>query len=178
VSSSCRVDRWRCQLHRLNHAGTFHVAVKHGCSLSPYHEDMFAKYSVAEIANLFAVPLGVAMLMELLDGGSRLAGELARGAAVSPQAVSAHLATDAAGLVTLSQQGRHRYFRLASPEVGMALEALAATARPAPKKPVMKQADEVRRLGCVSAAPYPPLRSVQSTRDEKLENTGPFTQNA
>ena len=35
-----------------------------------------------------------------------------------------------------------------------------------------------RRSGCVSAAPYPPLRSVQSTRDEMSENAGPFTQNA
>ena len=33
-----------------------------------------------------------------------------------------------------------------------------------------------RRSGCVSAEPYPPLRSVQSTRDEALENEWPFTQ--
>src|SRR6266496_3857388 len=33
-----------------------------------------------------------------------------------------------------------------------------------------------RRSGCVSAEPYPPLRSVQSTRDTRLEKVWPFTQ--
>src|SRR5438874_7141140 len=33
-----------------------------------------------------------------------------------------------------------------------------------------------RRSGCVSAGPYPPLRSVQSTRDTRLEKVRPFTQ--
>ncbi|HEY7305962.1 MAG TPA: helix-turn-helix transcriptional regulator [Bryobacteraceae bacterium] len=108
---------------------------------------MFAKHPVAEIASLFADPARVAMLMDLLDGGSRPAGELAREAAVSPQAASAHLAKLVeAGLVMRSQQGRHRYFRLASPEVGVALEALAATARPAPRELVAKPVDEAGML--------------------------------
>jgi DNA-binding transcriptional ArsR family regulator len=132
---------------RMNCDGTFHALVKRPRARGPYHKDMFAKYPVAEIASLFADPARVAMLMDLLDGSSRPAGELARGAAVSPQAASAHLAKlTQAGLVMLSQQGRHRYFRLASPEVGMALEALAATARPTPGEPVAKQADEARTL--------------------------------
>jgi len=33
-----------------------------------------------------------------------------------------------------------------------------------------------RRSGCVSAEPYPTLRSVQSARDARLENDWPFTQ--
>jgi len=33
-----------------------------------------------------------------------------------------------------------------------------------------------RRSGCVSAEPYPPLRSAQSIRDEELEKVWPFTQ--
>src|SRR6266705_4048815 len=33
-----------------------------------------------------------------------------------------------------------------------------------------------RRSSCVSAEPYPPLRSAQSTRDEELETVWPFTQ--
>jgi DNA-binding transcriptional ArsR family regulator len=132
---------------RMNCDGTFHALVKRPRARGPYHKDMFAKYPVAEIASLFADPARVAMLMDLLDGSSRPAGELARGAAVSPQAASAHLAKlTQAGLVMLSQQGRHRYFRLASPEVGMALEALAATARPAPRQPIGKEAEEARAL--------------------------------
>lgn len=108
---------------------------------------MFAKYPVAEIASVFADPARIAMLMNLLDGSSRPAGELAREADVSPQAASAHLAKlMEAGLVTLSRQGRHRYFQIASSEVGIALEALGAAARPAPKTAIAKEAEETRAL--------------------------------
>lgn len=131
----------------LNFARTFHLPVKRPYPGGPYYKNMFAKYPVAEIASLFADPARVAMLTDLLDGSSRPAGELARGAAVSAQAASAHLGKlMQAGLVTLSQQGRHRYFRLASPEVGVVLEALGAAARPAPREVAAKPADETQAL--------------------------------
>ena len=42
----------------------------------------------------------------------------------------------------------------------------ASGARPSESRPLS------RRSGCVSAEPYPPLRSVQSTRDDELRKTG------
>ena len=102
---------------------------------------MFSKYPVAEIAGLFSDPARVAMLMSLLDGSSRPAGELANTAGVSPQAASAHLTKlTEGGILTLSPEGRHRYFRLASPEIGIALEALAAAAAHPPKRSQEKDA--------------------------------------
>jgi DNA-binding transcriptional ArsR family regulator len=108
---------------------------------------MFSKYPVAEVAGLFADPARIAMLMSLLDGSSRPAGELARTAGVSPQAATAHLSKlTEGGILTLSSEGRHRYFRLASPEVGIALEALAATTRPAPVRPLLKRTGDADML--------------------------------
>ena len=91
---------------------------------------MFGKYPVAEVAGLFADPVRVAMLIHLLDGSSRPAGELARAGGVSAQAASAHLnKLREGGLLQVWQQGRHRYFRLTSADVSATLEALAAHAR-------------------------------------------------
>lgn len=69
------------------------------------------------------------MLAYLLTGEYASAGELARAASVTPATASGHLAKllDAT-LVECESRGRHRYFRLASPEVVHALEALALVA--------------------------------------------------
>jgi predicted transcriptional regulator len=62
----------------------------------------------------------------LLDGTMRPAGELAFAANILAQSASAHLAKLVdGGLLALQAQGRHRYFRLASPEVASAVESLA-----------------------------------------------------
>ena len=67
------------------------------------------------------------MLALLMDGRAYTATELANAAGVSPQTASGHLAKLSDGrLLTVVPQGRHRYFRLASPLVATALEALAA----------------------------------------------------
>jgi DNA-binding transcriptional ArsR family regulator len=80
---------------------------------------------------LMGEPTRAAMLVSLLDGCARTASELAAYAEVSPQVASNHLAKLLEGhLLTLETQGRHRYYRLASPEVARALEALAAISRP------------------------------------------------
>jgi predicted transcriptional regulator len=74
------------------------------------------------------------MLVALLEGRSLPAGELARAASVSAQSASAHLAKlSRGGLITMQQEGRCRYYKLAGPRVANALEALGAisTARPA-----------------------------------------------
>jgi DNA-binding transcriptional ArsR family regulator len=73
------------------------------------------------------------MLLSLLDGRALPAGELAFSANVAPQTASGHLAKPVeGGLLSVENRGRHRYYRLAGPEVGTALEALGEFA-PAPR---------------------------------------------
>ena len=65
------------------------------------------------------------MLLELMSGRALPAGELAGVANVSPQTASGHLAKLVEGrFLQVDQQGRHRYYRLASVEVASAVEAL------------------------------------------------------
>jgi hypothetical protein len=77
------------------------------------------------------------MLTALLDGRALAAGELARAANVSPQSASMHLSQLlAGGLVKVAQDGRHRYYQIASPEVAHAVEALGVIASPRKQKPL------------------------------------------
>ncbi len=81
--------------------------------------------AVAVAANLLAEPARAAMLLELMSGRALPAGELAVVAHVSPQTASGHLARLVEGsFLMVEQQGRHRYYRLASTEVASAVEAL------------------------------------------------------
>src|SRR5215470_14536340 len=81
---------------------------------------------VVPAAALIAEPTRAAMITALLDDRPLAAGELARLAGVSPATASAHLARLLhGGLVTVISQGRHRYYRLAGPEVAAVMEALA-----------------------------------------------------
>jgi DNA-binding transcriptional ArsR family regulator len=88
---------------------------------------------MASIAALLGDPARANILAALMDRRALTAKELAFAAHVSPQTTSGHLArlTDA-GLLTMEKQGRHRYFRLASPLVGHMLESVMAVAGPEP----------------------------------------------
>ena len=67
------------------------------------------------------------MLIALLDGRALPAGELARISGVSAQSASGHLSKLVdGGLLAVQREGRHRYYRIAKPEVAHALEALGA----------------------------------------------------
>lgn len=107
--------------------------------------------TLASTAFLIADPARAAMLMALIDGLARPAGELAYVAGVTAQTASSHLAKLlAGGLLSVEVQGRHRYFRLANPEVALALESLAAitplaSVRP---RPVGRQAQQLRFARC------------------------------
>ncbi len=83
----------------------------------------------SRIAAQIADPTRARMLGVLLSGQARSAGELANVAGITPQAASTQLAqlVDSA-LVTVRNQGRHKYFALASADVAHALEALALVA--------------------------------------------------
>jgi DNA-binding transcriptional ArsR family regulator len=88
--------------------------------------------NVAEVAALIGDPGRAAMLLALLDGRELPASELALRGGLTPQAATAHLKKlVAAGLLAARSSGRHRFFRLASADVGHAIETLAAIARPA-----------------------------------------------
>lgn len=80
---------------------------------------------IARVASLVGEPARTAMLLELLDGRSLTANELARAAGVGAASASRHLALLVeAGLLSVSPSGRHRYHRLASAQVARMLEGI------------------------------------------------------
>ena len=88
--------------------------------------------NIAVPAGLIGDPVRAAMLTALWGDRALPANALAWAAKVSAQSASNHLAKlVAGGLVTVTAQGRHRYYRLAGAQVAYALEALAVLG-PAP----------------------------------------------
>jgi DNA-binding transcriptional ArsR family regulator len=90
---------------------------------------------LAEIAALVGDPARANILSALADGRALTAGELAYAGGVTPQTASGHLAKLAdARLLAVTKQGRHRYYRLATPLVGRMLESIMAVAADAPPR--------------------------------------------
>lgn len=78
------------------------------------------------------------MLIMLVDGRAHPAGELAHCAGVSAQTASSHLAKLlAGGLLSVTREGRHRFYRLAGPRVVSLLEQLASLG---PSEPMRRRA--------------------------------------
>ena len=103
---------------------------------------------IAEIAALAGDPARANILSALLDGRALTASELAYAARITPQTASAHLAKlTEAKLLAPARQGRHRYFRLASPKVAQMLESIMAVAMEnQPRyRPLSPQARALRR---------------------------------
>ena len=97
---------------------------------------ILAPESVASFAGLLAHRSRAAMCLALLDGRAWTAAELASCAGISRPTASEHLnlLVDA-GLLAEVRQGRHRYVRLARPEIAQLIEDLAAAAgEPAPAR--------------------------------------------
>ena len=87
----------------------------------------------AAVGALIGDPGRAKVLQALSDGRELAASVLASEAGVAASTASVHLRKLVdGGLVVAEQRGRHRYFRLAGPDVGRALEALARIAPPAP----------------------------------------------
>ena len=84
---------------------------------------------ISAIASLLGDPARANMLAALMSGKALTAGELAKEAGVTAQTASGHLARLVAARLLLGEvQGRHRYFRIAGPDVAEALETLETLA--------------------------------------------------
>jgi DNA-binding transcriptional ArsR family regulator len=84
---------------------------------------------IAGLAAVIGDPTRARMLLSLMDGRARTGTELAAVADVGPSTASVHLhRLEAARLVSVRRQGKHRYYGLAGAEVARLLERLAAFA--------------------------------------------------
>jgi len=103
-------------------------------ALRRYTGIMNSTYPLASVGALIGEPARATILVYLLDGLARTAGQLAFTANISAQSASAHLSKLVdGGLLSVQSSGRHRYYSLAGPEVAHALEALGAiSTRPRP----------------------------------------------
>ena len=105
--------------------------------------------NIAAPAALIGDPGRAAILMSLMDGRRRTAGELAALANLSPQSASGHLTRlRDGGMLTCQTEGRRRFYSLAGSQVGRAIETLLALA------PTMNP--EATQLG--------PMRALRTAR--------------
>jgi len=89
---------------------------------------------IAVVGALLANPGRCRILLALDDGRALAASVLADEAGVTPATASSHLGKLlAADLLSVERHGRHRYYRLAGPQVGRLIEALAQLA---PAQPI------------------------------------------
>ena len=104
---------------------------------------------LSRIAALVGDPARANMLTALMDGGALTASELALEAGVTAQTASSHLGKLLEGrLLSLSTQGRHRYYALSGRQVAGMLEAIMGVAaavgpkrtRPGPRDATMREA--------------------------------------
>ena len=90
---------------------------------------MASQAMFTEIAALSGDPARASMLHALMDGRALTATELAKAAGITPQTASGHLSRmTAVGLLSVAQQGRHRYHRLATASVARMLESIMQVA--------------------------------------------------
>jgi DNA-binding transcriptional ArsR family regulator len=110
---------------------------------------MKAGPDIAMVASLVGDPARSNMLTALMTGRALTATELAHQAGITPQTASSHLSKlEAGGLIEQEKQGRHRYYRLADPDVAGVLEGLESLAaraghmrvRTGPKDPALRRA--------------------------------------
>ena len=85
--------------------------------------------ALSEVAALMGDPARAAVLSLLLDGRAHTASDLAVSAGITAQTASGHLGRMVEGqLLAVRAEGRNRFYRLASPDVANAIEALMALA--------------------------------------------------
>ena len=140
--------------------------------------------NIVGIAALIGDHARAEILTALMGGHALTATELAQVAGVTKQTVSTHLAKLLdAQLLAVQNQGRHRYFRLAQPDVAQLLESLMGVAyrvgavrvRSSPREPALRKARVCydHLAGELGVLVYDGLaqRRLLRTRDEALELT-------
>lgn len=101
-----------------------------------------APADIAPVAALFADPSRARIVSALVDRRALPASVLAAEAGVSASTASEHLGRLVdGGVLRVEQSGRHRYYRLAGPDVAAAVESLAAIA---PQPPVRSLRESTR----------------------------------
>ena len=136
---------------------------------------MDAHPDLSEVAKAIGDPTRVRMLAQLMGGRAATAKELAYDAGVTPATATAHLRRlRRSALVEVRSQGRHKYFRLASPDVARCVEALMVIAPPpAVSSRTPERLREARfcydhlagRLGTAFLAALLKRRHLRATRD-------------
>src|ERR1700749_3398783 len=110
---------------------------------------MKAGPDIAMVASLVGDPARANILTALMTGRALTESERAHEAGVTPQTASSHLSKlESGGLIAQEKQGRHRYYRLADPDVASVLEGLEGLAaraghlrvRTGPKDPALRHA--------------------------------------
>jgi DNA-binding transcriptional ArsR family regulator len=97
---------------------------------------------IAPVAALFADRTRARIVSALADGRALPASVIAQESGVAASTASEHLARlVAGGVLTVERSGRHRYYRLAGPEVAAAIEALAVIS---PQPPVRSLRESTR----------------------------------
>lgn len=108
---------------------------------------MTAHNQLAIVAACAGDPARANMLSLLMDGRAFTAGELSSAANIMPQTASGHLARMVeAGLLIVARQGRHRYYRLASRQVGQMLEGMMVVAAADPSARKFGPRDQAMRF--------------------------------
>ena len=88
-----------------------------------------AAVNIADVGRMVGEPARADMLVALLDGRALTATELAGVADITRSTASAHLTRlTEGGLLRKTTRGRHRYFRIAGPEVAAMLEGILVVA--------------------------------------------------
>ena len=108
---------------------------------------MSADVRMAEVAALVGDPARANILGALMGGRALTASELVHAAGVSAQTTSGHLGKLREGrLIACIKQGRHRYYRIATPRVAEMLEGIMAVVADAPPRhrPPSKLDDALR----------------------------------
>jgi DNA-binding transcriptional ArsR family regulator len=128
----------------------FRCRTNHGVPRLVYHAGMMKDGPhIARIAALIGDHARAEVLTALMADRALTATELADIAGVSKPTISAHLAKLLdANLIAVEPQGRHRYFRLADPDVAQLLESLMGVAfrsgavrlRGSPREPALRKA--------------------------------------
>jgi DNA-binding transcriptional ArsR family regulator len=97
---------------------------------------MKACSGMAEVASLMGDPARARILEALADGRALTAKELAYRGGIAASTASEHLAKLVDGrLLTRLKQGRHQYFRIASPLVASMIESILVVAGASPLLP-------------------------------------------